>query len=546
MMSPIPHRPIKAAWQTRESVLIGLWLIVYGFTAAPLPGINETHYLAKAKHFWDPTWCDADLFLDSANAHAVFYATLGAFTQWLSFPTVAVIGRLLAYGLFAVGWSRLGRALGLVPGIAFCATLIFTALQSIGNWSGEWVIGGIESKVFAYGLVLWATVSLLSGQRWQAALLQGGAIAIHPLVGLWSLIAAAGGLLATRVMDRSGTGDARSLPSRSLGPGCLMGLVALPGLIPVLQLVMSPAAPATRYAGTYLQVYYRLAHHLDPMTFPWRAHAGYLALLVVWWLGWRASSQTTVKAAASEPRATAVEWLHWSIAAAVGIALIGVVLGAGPRPPKEMPWFDTRMQLLKFYPFRLADAVLPMMVAWQLAAWSVPRLSARRTWCLATTLVGVSLSLAVFQAGNERIARTQSADWQAACRWIEAHTPIDALVQTPQQSDSFKWFAQRAEYVTFKDCPQDVTGIVEWNRRLRFLSRWYQDHFADGVYSVAEMTEFTRATGITHVLTNRLGPFEQAPVYQNGTYRVYDLRSSITADKKDEPPADHVGAGNPR
>ncbi len=102
---------------------------------------------------------------------------------------------------------------------------------------------------------------------------------------------------------------------------------------------------------------------------------------------------------------------------------------------------------------------------------------------------------------------------------------MQVLVQTPHNRSSFKWYAERPEYVTFKDCPQDAAGIVEWNRRMRFLAQWYQEQFADGLYSTAELRELTRETGITHLVTDRLGPMEPAPTYQNATYRVYDLRA---------------------
>ncbi|MEZ6107768.1 MAG: hypothetical protein R3B96_17035 [Pirellulaceae bacterium] len=41
----------------------------YGGT--PPPDVNEAHYLAKAKHFWQPDWCSGDLFL--GEAHWAFY-----------------------------------------------------------------------------------------------------------------------------------------------------------------------------------------------------------------------------------------------------------------------------------------------------------------------------------------------------------------------------------------------------------------------------------------------------------------------------------------
>lgn len=34
----------------------------------------------------------------------------------------------------------------------------------------------------------------------------------------------------------------------------------------------------------------------------------------------------------------------------------------------------------------------------------------------------------------------------------------NALILTPRKS-AFKWMAERAEYVCYKDCPQDAAGI---------------------------------------------------------------------------------------
>jgi hypothetical protein len=78
--------------------------------------------------------------------------------------------------------------------------------------------------------------------------------------------------------------------------------------------------------------------------------------------------------------------------------------------------------------------------------------------------------------------------------------------------------------VAFKDCPQDAAGIVEWNRRLNFLQKWYEQKYADGLYSAVELKDLRRETGLSHLLTDRLGPMELEPVYRNETFQVYDLR----------------------
>lgn len=515
------------ASRSRFAVAVVLWaagLVLYSFIATPVPATNEAHYLAKARHVWQPEWCAGDLFLASANAHSVFYWTLGVLTAVLPLPVVAVICRVLVLTLFAGGWLRLGRALGCGPRTSILAGSMFLAIQTVGNWSGEWVIGGIESKVVTYTCLLWAAAAFqerkfIAGSTWL-----GVAIAFHPVVGGWGLLAFAGGAVLQRLVQRFDPWFPCSWTTASVSL-CLLVLVASAGLIPAVRLLLEPVDPTTKYAGTYLQVFYRLSHHLDPMTFPWRAHAGFAFLVLVWLISWL--RYTPSSASGSAARGT---WLQRVVLSALLIAAAGLVIGVGSRPPQQMPAFALRMQLMKFYPFRLADALVPCALAWMGASVFAQRWPKPRAAGLAIVLLMAgTLSLAASQAREWRVVREHSADWQEVCRWFRDHTPSDILVQTPHDRSSFKWYAERPEYVTFKDCPQDTPGIVEWNRRLRFLSQWYQQHFSDGSYSAEELHELSQTTGITHLVTDRLGPIEQSPVYQNTTFRVYDLRDSRAA-----------------
>ena len=125
---------------------------------------------------------------------------------------------------------------------------------------------------------------------------------------------------------------------------------------------------------------------------------------------------------------------------------------------------------------------------------------------------------------TNRYSLADRGDWLDVCEWIDQNLPPEALVQSPTNGWAFKWFAKRAEYVSFKDCPQDAAGIVEWNRRLNFLQKWFEQKYSDEYYSTSEMKEFRELTGISHLLTDRIGPLELEPVYRNGTFQVYDLR----------------------
>jgi hypothetical protein len=207
-------------------------LLVFAVFAAdgawPVPDVNEAHYLAKAKHYWEPQWAGRDLFLASADSHVPFFATLGWFTHIVSLPAAAWIGRLIEWALLAWGWRRLSYAV--VPRFGWAAVTAAAAI-AFGerlHMAGEWVIGGVEAKGIAYALIFSALADLVGG-RWNRALVQlGGATAFHVLAGGWSITAVGAAWLAA----------GRNRPAlKEWLPGLLAAVVlSLPGLLPALAL----------------------------------------------------------------------------------------------------------------------------------------------------------------------------------------------------------------------------------------------------------------------------------------------------------------------
>ncbi len=504
---------------------LDVWLL-------PVPAVNEPHYLTKARHFWQPDWCHGDLFLESADAHVAFFVLMGPLTTSLGFTAAAWIGRAVSLLLVAIGWLRLGQVLQFRLQTGLLAAAVFFLLQTIGNFSGEWLLGGVEGKVFTYGCLFWAAAEWIADRRLLAGGLAGAAITFHPVVGLWGLLAAAGSGTVLWLRNRPRPAVSEPFTGRNLQALLMLGITSLPGLLPVLQLLGEDASPQVKYVGNYLQVFYRLAHHLDPMRFSWRSYACYAALLIVWSLAvWRVSRNSPsdpamTKEADVTRQHRAIRWLQGIVGWAILFALAGILIGWGPRPANLMPWFTLRMNLMKFYPFRLADILLPCALTWMVAVWWQRNSGrARYTAAITTILFLMIPAIHVWQQTGTSVAPDRQSDWIDVCRWIRDETPTDILVQTPHGRFTFKWYAQRPEYVCYKDCPQDATGIAEWNRRLSFLSKWYQQQFTDGRYSAGEMQQLSGETGITHLLTDRLGPIDLEPVYRNSTYRLYDLRT---------------------
>jgi hypothetical protein len=316
---------------------------------------------------------------------------------------------------------------------------------------------------------------------------------------------------------------------------CAAIILAIPGILAGLQ-----AASGSSVVADYIQVYYRLAHHLDPDHFAKAAWIGY-GILTVYWLLVRGLMSRR------EPE----KWFFWFVIGSGLVALGGFAVGWRFGPPEHvrnylLPWrwldYPLRWKLLKLYPFRLFDAMLPIAVAITLAglarrwcerACQLPNARHRRTVPVIWLLFAAPALAAVLRVPPDArppMSAAELADWLDVCRWIEGNTPPDALILTPtQQSWAFKWYAQRAEFVNYKDCPQDGPGIVEWNKRLLFLKEWSASNLRQE-YTAAQLAPL-RERGITYVVALRLGPFDFKPVFQNATFRVYRLQDESQRPK---------------
>lgn len=506
--------------------VVTVWLsfLLVSLTAAPIPAVNEPHYLAKARHFHDSAWCAGDLFLESFPAHRVFYETFGWLTLWFDFATVAIIGRVVSLAMLALSWtaliSRLQQSTATPsgdekrdePSSGFSTTLLsawlFVGLQAVGNLSGEWLIRGFESKVIAYAFVFWSAAAMLDRRLLTAAICSGIAVSFHPLVGVWHAVASGLAVIGTARWW---------LPiwRRVLVALLLVLLTSLPGLLPVLDM-LKEAKPKDSFAANYIQVFYRLKHHLDPMDFGGSHFVGYGVLAVIWLAAmvWLIRTKRVVE----QDR----WWAGYLLATAL-FAVGGLLAGYGPRPAQLMAGYRWRMALLKFYPFRLFDLMLPLAVATVL-----PRLIRHRSlWLVGFVGLGwAMLSDRVFPPPNQ-LPPAMRADWLDACRWCSANTPSDAVFHTPFEAEAFKWFAQRAEYVNFKDCPQDAANLVEWNRRLKFITTWSEKSFYDDeTYSAAELRELVRRTKVRWAITRTRVRYDVPPadlLYSNDTYKILRL-----------------------
>jgi hypothetical protein len=450
---------------------------------AAAPHVNETHYLTKAKHYWDPSYCPGDMFLDAADAHLTYYWTVGWLTLWMPLGAAAWVSRIAAWLLIAAGWRRLAREVMPARWASVLAALVWVVLMDKCDFAGEWVVGGlhgkggVEAKCFAYGLVLFGLADVAAG-RWKRPWLWfGAAAAFHVLVGGWAVIAGLGVWLGEPRQGRPSFGSL--LPALAIG-----GLLSMPGLIPALALDWG-VAPNQAAEAARIYVYERLPHHLapteqSPEDFARRARRfGVLVIAFASLVVWRSRHPPMSSATSSDARRSESDALtrimRFAALALVGscIGLCIAILGAHA-PERAAMW-------LRFYWFRQADVMVPAAVA--LAAVSLllqaqrsaSQPSAKRAQlALVTAMLLCSAYVARIALDRVRsdappaLGRTENpAAWVAACEWIRDHAPPDAVCLIPRQAQSFKWYAERADVVNWKDVPQDAAGVIEWHRRIR-------------------------------------------------------------------------------
>lgn len=434
--------------------------------AWPVPDVNEAVYLTKAKHAGDPTWIAGDFFLETPDAHSIFYVVLGPLAARLPLETTAWLGRIAGWLALAVGFRHLASAT--VTDASWStrrrtwAMLIAAAIFSLAlrqtHAAGEWVIGGCEAKVFAWALVFGGLGELVRGRFAQAWCFCGVATAFHPIVGGWTMLAA---VAARWTLPWPTATTSRNLRWALFAVGCLF---AATGVVPAF-LMNAGVDSATRQLAARIYVVERLPHHLLIQTFAAGFVGRHVLAACVWWLLTRVVASNDAR-----QRLTAFTL------AALGISLAGVALSL------TATWTGpVAYELLRFYWFRLADVAVPLALASFAAAAIADDTVLRRLVPLAPRLVQGAATLLVManlavQSNHWPLAgctvapradsKVDAVAWADICAWVRDNTPPDACFLTPRGAATLGWRTGRREVVSWKNSPQDAASLVAWRKRI--------------------------------------------------------------------------------
>ncbi|QDV61400.1 DUF6798 domain-containing protein [Crateriforma conspicua] len=560
----VPTRSVDDSpfrWAVDGSEWLLLTLLIFGFSGDLPPMVNEAHYLVKAKNFWNPDWCSGDLFAASGKAHATYYWVFGWLTKFFSLEATAWIARWIGWALLAAGLQRLCRAVFGRPWFAWTVLVLWAVGIERANLAGEWVFGGTEAKIPAYGLLLFGITAMMRQQWNRCWIFMGASSAFHVLVGGWSVLSAmlVWGLTQRPIWHRPLASMPLPVP-RIFQPGLFAGgLIALAGLVPALWLTIDqPQELSVQAAKIY--VYVRLPHHLLSSSFPahwFTRHLGLIAITAV--MTWIYDRLLRFSKGNQSHANGVIRRLSIFTSGTVLIALAGWLVDV-------MPWLgsDFKASLLRYYWFRMTDVMVPLQLGVATTGVLVSSLRAsegaggamiglrRPATLTALILITIAIVLATEttyrrvalgvppSASNRllgydphapiHVQRKVFADWLKVCDFIRYSTDTDEVFLTPRHQQTFKWYAQRAEVVNFKDVPQDAESLIQWEDRFR-------DVFPQRLGTMrvtiqyAKLREYRRKYGVRYMLVDRRVCGQHLPLVQvyprdpetNGTYAIYEL-----------------------
>ena len=322
---------------------------------------NEAGKLALALQQIRPNWIPNDWYLNTPQHYQwLFQQFAGQLLEHLGVTWGSLIIRIAGYSAWAWAVARLCVKIGLNPALSAGAVAVFLVDQSM--IAREWMVSSGEPKTFAYAATILAFLAWRNGQKWSVGLWSGIACSFHVLVGSYGSLALCG-LALIRRRDHNLKRVIQILT------GFTVGLIPL--LLALSTSLTSPKTPLyvdtvqtlpEDISATWVYTYIRNPHHLVPSS--WSTRDWLWACL---WLALFATAIFLVFYKNQSGRKCQQDLAVWA-----SLTLAPFIIGLG-----ISPW-DSQGIWLRFYPFRVADTLIPHSTCLILASEAqhrIPRIS---------------------------------------------------------------------------------------------------------------------------------------------------------------------------
>lgn len=419
---------------------------------------NEMDVIPYAKAVYTPSFLPNDWYLHTQIAYRYLFSfPLGFLAEKGGLVFALIVGRLISYAFLSVAITRLIFNLKATQNelIYLLASLLFFSFFPAGMGAGEWMIGGLETKVFAYGFVLLSLSSALKKEKTWTLIFAALALDFHLLIGIYHLFA----LLPIFYLQRQKNEKTRRKTVENIGLFLFIGSFGIYG---IFQGIIDNQETGQEAWKIYVQL--RVPFHTLPSVFP---STFWIKLILFSGIQLLIFTQTKRE----KLRFLSSYALFTSLICVVGLLVFSF----------------SDIGNLRFYFFRFSDALLPLLTLFASSAFFFEKQpvflpSKQGLWKLV-----LSLSI-LFMCTPQLLHFVQ--EWQksgttllenagpdpALGKWISKHTPQTAVFLIPPDNSFFYIQSERAQFVSWKHFPQDKKSILEWQRRLKLINRGNEFH----------------------------------------------------------------------
>ncbi len=410
---------------------------------------NEYDVLPSALQYFNSNWLPSDWYLNlDIGYRTLFNTLLGPLVYNFGFDIAASIGRIIAYSVFAFAFFSLLSNMNINYKFILLILVFFLFRQHLKAF--EWMVGGVDTKTFAYSFALLSLSSIIKKKYYLAFIFSGAAISFHVLIGIYSvfcLLLSFIGINYKQKLTISLNFFVKSL--------LLFSLTGFYGLLAIFSQLISILSPS-KSNGWILYTNIRVPHHVNPSY--WGGSAIYfliptIAIITILHLYLYKNDDRKI--------------ISLYAISSFFLFLIGIAIH-----------LTGKNELLKYYWFRYPDVILVLFSYIQIFSIlqylfrnSTSKNLFLRVFKNSNLVYIFSMTLLLFFVNytSANKSQTEFEDQNSMSdmfKWIKNNTEKESIFLINPSIKSFYTIAERAQFVSFKHSPQSANDLEEWYKRM--------------------------------------------------------------------------------
>lgn len=434
----------------------------------PVIEYNEMDAIPYGYALFNSSWLSNDWYLSQQISYRLpFGYVSGFFVHHFGFVPTIFFGRIFSYLLFSYAYHSLLRAAKTNFALGSIGLMLFFLFFPKGMYAGEWMIGGLETKVFAYSFALLALSASLKRNLGLVFLFSGISFSLHLLIGGYHLICVTA-IIVYQIVNQDISFKATIKKSYGFLVGGFWGIVSV-----YAHFVDQMSAELSHGWDIYVQV--RVPFHVLPKLY-------FEALLLPFLFSIFNVFMLVLT------KNSLVRSLLFYVLSATAISGIGIFI-----------YLFGDQSLLRYYFFRFSDVIQPflsilivgILLTERLTNLEFPKL--QRAMRIALPII-LFFSFTLFCIKNpenlkpffngdsyssKAIISRSSKDLEMA-DWIKKNTSTTSVFVAPMGMETFYIDAERSLFVSWKHSPQRPSEMIEWYKRILLLNKG-EDLFAKNI-----------------------------------------------------------------